>query len=103
MPKFVSKNGELLGIFWHCNKPSDFIFLFTGVDILVNTSTCLHMDGASPQQKFTAFITPPGLPREILLFKTENVHAMGTRPAYVIWDLAHLLKTAFGGPGLKTV
>ena len=48
-------------------------------------------------------LLPPGVPREILLFKTENVYAMGTRPVYVICDPAHLLKTAFGGTGVKTV
>ena len=61
------------------------------------------MDGASPHQKFYCFYCPPGVPREILLFKTENVYAMGTRPVYVICDPAHLLKTAFGGTGVKTV
>ena len=61
------------------------------------------MDGASPHQKFYCFHYPPGVPREKLLFKTENVYAMGTRPASVICDPAHLLKTGFGGTGVKTV
>ena len=30
-------------------------------------------------RNFTAFIAPPGVPREILPFKTENVYSMGTR------------------------
>ena len=53
------------------------------------------MDGASPHQKIYCFYCPPGVPREILLFKTENVYAMGMRSVYVICDPAHLLKTAF--------
>ena len=63
------------------------------------------MAGASQHQKLYYFYYPPGVPREILLFKTENVYAMGTRPVYmyVICDPAHLLKTAFGGTGVKTV
>ena len=59
------------------------------------------MDGDSPHQTFYCFYCPPGVPREILLFKTENVYAMGMRPVYVICDPAHLLKTAFGGTGVK--
>ena len=51
------------------------------------------MGGASPHQKFYCFYCPPGVPREILLFKTD----------YVICDPAHLLKTAFGGTGVKTL
>ena len=63
------------------------------------------MDSASPHQKLYCFYYPPGVPRKILLhvFKTENVYAMGTRPVYAISYPVHLLKTAFGGTGVKTV
>ena len=54
-----------------------------------------------PKSVSTAFVAHF---REILVFKTKkNVCAMGTRPVYVICDPAHLLKTAFGGIGVKTV
>ena len=62
------------------------------------------MDSASSQRKFYCFYCPRGAPRErVLLFKTENVYAMGTRPVYAISYPVHLLKTAFGGTGVKTV
>ena len=66
---------------------------------LTSTWTVLLLAG-----NFTAFSAPQlYLLKEILLFKTENVYAIGTRPVYVICDPAHLPKAAFGGTGVKTV
>ena len=66
---------------------------------LTSTWTVLLLAG-----NFIAFIAPQlYLLKEILLVKTENVYAIGTRPVYVICDPAHLLKAAFGGTGVKTV
>ena len=72
----------------------------------MNTSICLTSTWTVLlfAGNFTAFIAPQVyLLKEILLFKTENVYAIGTRPVYVICDPTHLLKAAFGGTGVKTV
>ena len=61
------------------------------------------MDGASSHRKIYCFYCLPGVPREIHVFKAENVYAISTRPVCVICDPAHLLKTAFGGTGVKTL
>ena len=61
------------------------------------------MDSAFPHQKLYCCYCPPGVPGEILIFETENVYAMDTRPVSVICDPANLLKTAFGGTAVKTV
>ena len=84
------------------------LFFFLQELISLHENQCLfdqHMDGASaPRRTFYRFIVSQVyLEGYLYFFKTENVHAMGTRSVCVICNPAHLLKTAFGGTGVNTV